>query len=60
MLRAFAAFLAMFWVLGLVVGVDDLACLLGVASLALFAIDLLLSDFARSPHSPGRRGEPLM
>jgi|HubBroStandDraft_4_1064222.scaffolds.fasta_scaffold736913_2 hypothetical protein len=60
MLRTFAAFLLMFSVLGLVVGVDDLACLLGVASLGLFAIDLLLSDFAPSPHSPRTRGEPLV
>jgi hypothetical protein len=60
MLRAFATFLSIFWALGLVVGVDDLACLFGVASLALFVIDILLSDFARRPNSPRTRGEPLV
>lgn len=60
MLRVFAAFLSIFSVLGLVVGVDDLACLFGVASLALFAIDLLSRDLSRSPHPSRTRGEPLL
>jgi hypothetical protein len=46
MLRALGIFLAMFWLLSLVVLLDELAYLFGGAALALFAIDLLLTDHA--------------
>jgi hypothetical protein len=44
MLRALGAFLAMFWVLSLLVYLDELAYLFGGAALALFAVDLLLTN----------------
>jgi len=41
MLRVFSAFLSVFGVLSLVVHLEEMACLIGVGSLALLAIDLL-------------------
>jgi hypothetical protein len=46
MLRALGAFLGMFWLLSLVVHLDELAHLFGGAALALLAIDLLSRDDA--------------
>jgi len=48
MLRAFGEFLLVFWILGLIVHLDGLIHLFGVAALALIAIDLLVA-------SPGSR-----
>jgi hypothetical protein len=46
MLRALGAFLAMFWLLSMVVNLDELAHAFGGAALALLAIDLLLRNHA--------------
>jgi len=60
MLREFAAFLCLFCLLSLVVELDGLAYVFGVASLGFFAIDLVLSDFARSPRISRTHGRPLL
>ena len=58
MLRVFAAFLCLFCLLSLVVGLEGLAFVFGAAALGLFAIDLVLSDFARSPRISKTHGRP--
>lgn len=46
MMRALGEFLAVFWVLGLIVGLGGFIHLLGIAAVFLFVLDLVL------PHSP--------
>jgi hypothetical protein len=58
MLRVFGAFLAMFWLLGLIVQLHGLAHLFGGAALTLFAIDLLLPTFASGTRVSRKRVRP--
>ena len=60
MLRVFGAFLSIFCVLSLVVHLDQSAVLLGAAALALFGIDLILSQFARTARASRTRGSRLL
>jgi hypothetical protein len=60
MLRAFGAFLMIFWLLSLVVHLDVMARLFGVGALATFAVDLLLAArLAKSERTSKMRGQPL-
>ena len=54
MLRVFGAFLSMFCLLGMIVQLNGLAHLFGVAALALFALDMLLISHAGGRGLPGR------
>lgn len=60
MLRALGAFLAMFWLLSLVVHLDELAHLFGGAALVLLAIDLLLASYARGMSTSRARMRPVL
>ena len=56
MLRAFSAFLVVFSILSLVVHLNALGDVFGMAALSLFAIDELVVQFAKtSRHSRMRR-----
>ena len=56
MLRAFSAFLVVFSILSLVVHLNALGDVFGMAALSLFAIDELIVQFAKtSRHSRMRR-----
>lgn len=56
MLRVLSAFLCVFWLLSMLVHLDGLVYAFGLAAVALFAIDLLLSDLVHSPRvSPTQR-----
>jgi hypothetical protein len=59
MLRTFGAFLAMFWLLGLIVQLDGLAHLFGLAALTLFAIDCCAQPLRSARASRGARIGPL-
>lgn len=59
MLRAFGAFLSVFWLLSLVVHLNGMIYLFGASALTLFAIDLLV-HLLKSPRSLGKRGEPFL
>jgi hypothetical protein len=59
MLRAFGAFLVVFSILSLVVHLDGVSSVFGTGALSLFAIDLLLAQFAKNPRPSRMRGEPL-
>jgi hypothetical protein len=59
MLRALAAYLLVFWLLGLVVHLGGLVHLFGVTALALFAIDLLTTNPTGSPPASSTRGRLL-
>ena len=56
MLRCFAAFLLLFWLLGLSVHLDGVVHAFALAALVLFALDLL----RKSPRPSRVRGEPLL
>jgi len=61
MLRVLSAFLCVFWLLSMLVHLDGLAYAFGLAAVALFAIDLVLSDFVNRPRiSPTRPRRPLL
>ena len=55
MLRTLGAFLLVFCLLSLVVHQDDVAQVFGIASVALIAIDLLVSRYAPSSNGRGSR-----
>jgi hypothetical protein len=55
MLRVFGAFLSIFCLLGMIVQLNGLAHLFGVAALALFALDLLLKSHAGGPRASRAR-----
>jgi hypothetical protein len=60
MLRAFGAFLLLFWLLSLVVQLHGtVVYLLGASALVVFAIDLL-APFLTTPARGRMRGEPLL
>jgi len=59
MLRAFSAFLVVFSILSLVVHLNALGDVFGMAALSLFAIDELVVTFAKSPRPPRMPGAPL-
>ena len=56
MLRVFGAFLSIFCLLGMIVQLNGLAHLFGVAALALFALDLLLKSHAAMQAGRGHPG----
>jgi hypothetical protein len=60
MLRAFAAFLLVFWLLGLLLRLGGLVHLFGVASLVLLAMDLLLANSEARERVSRTRGEHLL
>ena len=60
MLRVFGAFLSMFCLLGMIVQLNGLAHLFGIAALALFVIDLLLRNYARGPRVSRTRAGSLL
>ena len=60
MLRAFGAFLTVFSLLSLAVGLEALGTVLGMVAFSLFAIDELLVQFAASPRSSRIPGEPFL
>ena len=60
MVRAFGAFLVVFSLLSLVVDLNVLGTVFGMAALSLFALDQLLAQFARTPRPSRMRGEPLL
>jgi hypothetical protein len=60
MLRAFSAFLLVFWLLGLTVHLDGLVHLFGIAALVLFAMDLLMRRPESRPRVSRARGETLL
>jgi hypothetical protein len=60
MLREFGAFLVVFSILSLLVQLNVLGNVFGMAALSLFAIDELVSQFAKAPRSSRMRGEPLL
>ena len=60
MLRAFGAFLGVFSILSLVVHLDLMGSVFGLSALLLFAIDELVTQFAKSPRSSRAPGEPLL
>lgn len=61
MLRVLSAFLCVFWLLSMLVHLDGLAYAFGLAAVALFAIDLVLSDFVNRPRiSPTQPRRPLL
>jgi uncharacterized membrane protein len=59
MLRAFSAFLVVFSILGLVVHLNALGDVFGMAALSLFVIDELVVQFAKTPRHSRMRGEPV-
>ncbi len=59
MLRAFAFFLLIFFLLSLVVHLDRIGSLFGAASLSLFALDLLIQEFGKTSRHAGLPEEPL-
>ncbi len=59
MLRAFAAFLVLFFLLSLVVSLNVTGYVFGMAALTLFAIDLLTAHSDKAPRPLRMRGEPL-
>jgi hypothetical protein len=60
MLRALAAYLLVFWLLGLVVHLGGLVHLFGVIALALLGIDLLMANSASSPRTSRTRERSLL
>lgn len=60
MLKAFGAFLLLFWLLSLLVHANGLGHVFGWSALALFAMDILLSYFGGNPRSSKVPGEPLL
>lgn len=60
MLRTFSAFLLVFWFLGLVVHLGGLIHLFGMASVALFVMDLVLTSSEARDSVSRARGEPLL
>jgi hypothetical protein len=59
MFRAFGAFLVVFSILSLLVQLNALGSVFGMAALSLFAIDELVLQFAKTPRSSRMPGEPL-
>jgi len=59
MLRAFGAFLVVFSILSLLVQLNALGSVFGMAALSLFAIDELVLQFAKNHRSSRMPGEPL-
>ncbi len=59
MLRAFSAFLVVFSILSLVVHLNALGDVIGMAALSLFGIDELVVKFPKTPRHSRMRGEPL-
>jgi hypothetical protein len=59
MLRTFSAFLVVFSILSLVVHLNALGDVFGMAALSLFAIDELVVKFAKTTRHSRMRGEPL-
>lgn len=55
MMRALAAYLLVFWLLGLVVHLSGLVHLFGVTALTLLAIDLLMTNPTSSPRASRTR-----
>jgi hypothetical protein len=59
MLRTFGAFLVVFSMLSLLVQLNVVGGVFGMAALSLFAIDELVLQFAKTPRSSRMPGEPL-
>ena len=59
MVRVFGAFLLVFFLLGLVVHLNGLAQLFGLAAVGLFAVDLLSTNVTSNPRAPGARRHSL-
>jgi hypothetical protein len=59
MLRPFGAFLVVFSMLSLLVQLNVVGGVFGMAALSLFAVDELVLQFAKSPRSSRMPGEPL-
>jgi len=59
MLRAFAAFFVVFSILSLLVQLNALGSVFGMAALTLFAIEELKAQLAKSPRPSRVRGGPL-
>jgi hypothetical protein len=60
MVRPFCAFLVVFSILSLLVQLNALGRVFGMAALSLFAIDELVYQFAKAPRSSRMRREPLL
>ena len=61
MLRAFAAFLVVFWLLGICVHLDGWVHAFGILAVALCVVDLVVKTPHTSRVRPSRvRGEPLL
>lgn len=59
MLRAFGAFLVVFSILSLLVQLNALGSVFGMAALSLFGIDELMAQLAKSPRPSRMRGQSL-
>jgi hypothetical protein len=59
MLRPFGAFLVVFSMLSLLVQLNVVGGVFGMAALSLFAVDELVLQFAKSPRSSRMPGKPL-
>ncbi len=59
MLRVLVAFLALFSIFSLVVQLDALSSVFGMAAVLLLAIDVLVAQFARTPQSSRMPDKPL-
>jgi hypothetical protein len=57
MLRVFGAFLVVFSILSVIVDLNGLATVFGMAALCLFTIDVLVTQLVKAPQSASRRGE---
>jgi hypothetical protein len=60
MLRVFGAFLSVFCLPCLIVHLDAMVELFGVAALTLFAVDLLLANVGSRPRASRMRGKLLL
>ena len=59
MLRPFGAFLVVFSILSLLVQLNVLGSVFGMAALSLFALDVLMAQLAKSPRPSRMRGQSL-
>jgi hypothetical protein len=56
MLRAFSAFLSVFWLVGLSVHLDGVIHLFAMIAVLLFILDIVI----KHPHPARVRGEPML
>jgi hypothetical protein len=60
MVRPFATFLVVFSILSFLVHLDVLASVFGIGALCLFAVEVLISQFGKTPRASKMRREPLL